>query len=293
MNIWVVRVLATAVAATTLLLGYVPLAFAGAGGPVTDSCGQFQGSNRNFSLINLNANPAPIAVSDSFGPSGASPNLDPIPADYTNNGVSSFGVYRHETGEFFLKDDLNGGDADLVVTLGAANRQPPASPLIGIAGQFDGNGAGIGVYDPDASTFTLMYPPLVDGKISATFKLGNGLAASPNGQRLIPFVGDFDNDDVDTVGVYSPRDGTFTFINTNADGAAQTTIRFGGKGTSNVPFAGDFDGDGTDTIGFKATGQNTFYQASANVKGGGTVNEFKFGGKDTSIVPVCGNWDGL
>lgn len=286
MSSWSARVLGSLLVAT-LVLALAPAAFAGGGGgPTGDSCGLFQGSTRAFFLINDNVTGAAVAVQDTFGPSGS--DLDPLPRDFNNDGTDTFAVYRHSSGEFFLKNSNSGGAADQTVRFGAADRQAPASPLIGLSGDWNGNGsAGIGLYDPDASVFYLQNTPANGGQVDAVIELGNG------GQGLLPVVGDFDGDGTDEVGVYLPASGQFALKADNTQGAAVNAFRFGGQGTSNLPSAGDFDNDGTDTVALYVPGARTFFAASANSDGGGSVNVFKFGGSDPTNEPVCGDWDGM
>jgi hypothetical protein len=273
--------------AAALVFALAPTAFAGGGGPAGgDSCGRFQGSSRAFFLINENVSGATIAVSATFGPSGQ--DLDAIPRDFNNDGSDTFGVYSPLLGQFFLRNSNTPGAADVTVRFGAKDRQSPLNPLIGLSGDWNGNGsAGIGLYDPDASVFYLQNTPADGGTVDETIALGTG------GVGLIPIVGDFNGDGTDTVGVYLPQSGQFVFKAVNTQLAAVTAIRFGGQATSNLPVVADFDGDGTDTVGLYSPSARTYTYGDANVDGGGTVNTFKFGSSDMTNQPVCGNWDGI
>ncbi|MGD8282180.1 MAG: hypothetical protein PVF69_13545, partial [Gemmatimonadota bacterium] len=189
-------------------------------------------------------------------------------------------------GEFFLKNSNTGGAADQVVRFGAKDRQAPASPLVGISGNWNGSGgAGIGTYDPDTGVFNLQNTPANGGQVDASFKLGNGGA--------IPLSGDWDNDGTDEVGIYNPTSGYVSIKADNTGGAAVTNFRLGGKNTSNLACAGDFNDDGTATVALYSVAARTFTQADANTDGGGTLNQFKFGGSNVNNEPVCGNWDGM
>jgi len=62
----------------------------------------------------------------------------------------------------------------------------------------------------------------------------------------IPFVGDFDGDGVDTVGLYRQSDGFVYFRNSLTPGEADLAFFYGLPGDQIL--VGDWDGDGTDTI---------------------------------------------
>ena len=67
------------------------------------------------------------------------------------------------------------------------------------------------------------------------------------GAGWLPIVGDWDEDGVDSVGLYDPATATFRLKYYNEPGAADVTFVFGPTGS--VPVAGDWNGDGRDTIG--------------------------------------------
>ncbi|MGI9667637.1 MAG: SpoIID/LytB domain-containing protein, partial [Acidimicrobiia bacterium] len=91
----------------------------------------------------------------------------------------------------------------------------------------------VGVQDPKTGIWTLQMP---DSSVK-TFYYGD-----PKDE---PFVGDWDGDGDETVGIYRPSDATFYLRNTNTQGIADIVVPFGNSGDQ--PIAGDWDGDGVDT----------------------------------------------
>ena len=99
----------------------------------------------------------------------------------------------------------------------------------------------------------------------------------------VPVSGDWNGDDVDTIGIY--RNGTFYLRNANTPGYADMVVGFGTAG--DLPVAGDWDGDGVDTMGIYRDG--TFYLRDSNSPGGPDLT-FILGG--VGDVPIAGDWDG-
>ena len=76
-----------------------------------------------------------------------------------------------------------------------------------------------------------------------------------------PVAGDWNGDNVDTIGVY--RNGNFFLKNSNTNGSADFVIAFGAAGDQ--PVVGDWNGDGIDTIGVYRNG--TFMLRNSNTSG--------------------------
>ncbi len=72
-----------------------------------------------------------------------------------------------------------------------------------------------------------------------------------------PFVGDFDGNEVDTVGLYRTSSGFAYFRNTNSQGVADYSFFYGNPG--DVIVAGDWDGDGDDTVAVYRANDGMFY----------------------------------
>lgn len=128
---------------------------------------------------------------------------------------------------------------------------------------------------------------------NATFYLRNANTTGPaditavfgaNGDR--PVSGDWNNDDVDTIGVY--RNGTFYLKDANTTGAP-LAYQFTLGNPGDLPMAGDWDGDGKDGVGtFRPTNGLLYLR-----------NTLSTGFADFAMVlgiandqPVAGDWDG-
>ncbi len=103
---------------------------------------------------------------------------------------------------------------------------------------------------------------------------------------MIPVVGDWNGDGIDTVGVYDPTVGRFMLQNVNQTGAPIAyNFLFGPRG--GIPVSGDWTGSGRDSVGVYSSG--VFYLK--NTLGAGRTNERIVFGK-RGDVPVAGDWTG-
>ncbi len=120
-----------------------------------------------------------------------------------------------------------------------------------------------------------------------TNDLGGGdIKFAFGGAGIIPVIGDWDGDGVDTVGAFDPNAGEFQLRNTNSAGPADIILNHAFL-VGGTPLAGDWDGDGVDTIGVYNNGQVSL--RNTNTIGHPDIN-FDFGGP--GLVPVSGDWDG-
>ncbi len=106
-----------------------------------------------------------------------------------------------------------------------------------------------------------------------------------------PFLGDWDGDGLDTVGVHRPSDGKVSLRNSNAAGIADVEFFFGNP--DDVPLIGDWDGDGDDTIGLYRPSNNRvfiFNQLGSNGERIQPDFSFTFGNPGDSIF--AGDFDG-
>ena len=111
------------------------------------------------------------------------------------------------------------------------------------------------------------------------------------GSNILPIIGDWNGDGVDTVGIYDKASGTFSLKNTNSNGAADLTFVFGGGGSTVLPIAGDWNGDGIDTIGTFNTATGAVFLKNTNASGVADVT-FVYGPAVSSFLPVAGDWNG-
>jgi putative hemolysin len=109
--------------------------------------------------------------------------------------------------------------------------------------------------------------------------------------ELIPVVGDWDGDSVDTPGFYKPSQYKWFLKNDHTDGWAGVTNFNWGGGSELVPIVGDWDGDGDDTVGFYKPSASEWYLKDDNTAGWSGFTMVVFGGA-TENIPVVGDWDG-
>ncbi|GGR92124.1 hypothetical protein GCM10010169_40610 [Micromonospora fulviviridis] len=107
----------------------------------------------------------------------------------------------------------------------------------------------------------------------------------------IPVSGDWNNDGVDTVGVYRPSTSTFYLRDVNS-GAATRVFKFGSGSLGDIPVAGDWNKDGFDSVGVFRPGVSTWYLTNGtSTETNNTDYEFKFGSGSSGDQPVAGDWN--
>jgi hypothetical protein len=99
---------------------------------------------------------------------------------------------------------------------------------------------------------------------------GGGLGAAefsyPFGNPSdVPFVGDFNGDGIDTVGLHRPTTGNVFLNNGHKGGPADAQFIFGDPGDRMV--AGDWDGNGTDTVAVYRPSKGLLYVKNSNGNG--------------------------
>jgi hypothetical protein len=165
-------------------------------------------------------------------------------------------MYRRSDGYVYLRNTNTGGIADIRFFFG----NPGDLPL---AGDFDGDGCDtVSLYRPD------------DGRFFVIDDLGaneGGLGAAETDYLFgnpgdKPFVGDFDGDGIDTVGLHRESTGLVYFRNTHTTGTADAEFIFGDPGDRLV--AGDWGVvDGIDTPAVFRPSAPTFYFRHSNTQG--------------------------
>jgi len=135
--------------------------------------------------------------------------------------------------------------------------------------------ATVGVQDPRTGIWLLRMP-------DASFE--QFYFGDPND---IPFIGDWNGDGTETVGLYRQSVGFLFLRYTNTQGVADVDVYYGIPG--DIPVAGDWDGDGVDTVGIYRPSEARFYLRNTNTQGIADV-ELAFGEVDD--VPIAGDWNG-
>ncbi len=160
----------------------------------------------------------------------------PFMGDWDGDGVATPGLYRQSDGFAYLKDLNTQGVADVTFFFG----NPGDLPLVG---DFNGDGRDtVSIFRNSEARVYVMNELGVDG---------GGLGAADFDYLFgnpgdVPFVGDFDGDGIDTVGLYRRSTGFVYFRNSLDTGVADLEFFYGDPG--DVILAGDWDGDGDDTV---------------------------------------------
>jgi hypothetical protein len=169
--------------------------------------------------------------------------------------VETPGLYRRSDGYVYLRNSNSEGVADISFYFG----DPGDLPL---SGDFNADGCDtVSIYRPSRQEFhvinTLGSSDGGLGSAEYTFSFGNP------GDK--PFVGDFDGDGVDTVGLHRESTGLVYFRNSNSTGIAESEFIYGDPGDKLV--AGDWDGNGTDTVGVYRPSSGDFFVKLSNEQG--------------------------
>ena len=179
----------------------------------------------------------------------------PFMGDWDCDGVATPGLYRQSDGFVYLRNSNTQGVADVEFFFG----NPGDIPL---AGDFNGNGCDtVSIYRQSEGKVYVVNALGVDG---------GGLGAADFGYFFgnpgdRPFVGDFDGDGIDTVGLYRVSSGFVYFRNSNSEGAADFDFFYGDPG--DVILAGDWDGDEVDTVAVYRPSAATLYLRNTNSEG--------------------------
>jgi subtilisin family serine protease len=160
----------------------------------------------------------------------------PFMGDWDGDGVETPGMYRQSDGYVYLRNSNTQGIADVRFFFGNPGDVP-------IAGDFNGDGFDtVSIYRPSSQEFFIINELGANegGLGAAEFSYVFG---DPGDK---PFVGDFDGDGIQTVGLHRESTGLVYFRNSHAQGNADAQFIFGDPGDRIV--AGDWNGDGRDTV---------------------------------------------
>jgi len=204
-----------------------------------------------------------------------SPGDFPMMGDWDCDTIDTPGLYRQTDGYVYLRNTNTQGIADTRFFFGNPGDIP-------IAGDFDGDGVDtVSIYRPsEGRVFIINELGSDDGGLGAAdydFYFGNP------GDK--PFVGDFDRDGVDTIGLYRESTGLVYFRNSNTQGIAEFEFYFGDPGDRLI--AGDWNHDGNDTPGLYRSSDTRIYLRYTNTQGNAD-EAFDYG--IPRMLPVAGNF---
>jgi subtilisin len=200
----------------------------------------------------------------------------PFMGDWDCDGIDTPGLYRQSDGFVYLRNTNTQGIADIRFFFG----NPGDLPL---AGDFDGDGCDtVSIYrSSEARWYMVNQLGANDGALGpADFSYLFG------DQGDVPFVGDWNNDGIDTPGLRRFSDGFVYIRNTNSQGIADQSWFYGDNGDH--VFTGDYDGNGAYSIGLFRPSNNTIYLRNA-LSTGIADTQFQLGTPNSK--PVAGKFD--
>ena len=95
---------------------------------------------------------------------------------------------------------------------------------------------------------------------------------------------DWNNDGVDTVGMYAGPTGTFFLRNVNAPGPTDLTFSYGPAGAA--PVTGDWNSDGGNSIGVYVAATGGWFLRNSNSQG---VEDVLFVYGPSNVTPIPGD----
>jgi hypothetical protein len=196
--------------------------------------------------------------------------------DWDCDGIDTPGLFRQSDAFAYLRNTNTQGIADIRFFFG----NPSDIPL---AGDFDGDGCdSLSIYRPSEQRFYIINALGANngglGPADFSFLFGDP------GDK--PFVGDFDGDGIDEVGLHRASTGFVYYRNTLDTGIASNQFFFGDPGDRFI--TGDWGiVDGTDTPGLFRPSNSTFYFRHTNSQGNAD-REFQFG--EPNSLPVSGSF---
>jgi lipoprotein-anchoring transpeptidase ErfK/SrfK len=193
--------------------------------------------------------------------------------DWDGDGVATPGLYRGSDGFVYLRNSNTEGVADITFFFGIPGDLP-------LAGDFDGDGNDtVGIYRPSEQKVYVM---------NELGQNGGGLGAAEYSYSFgnpsdVPFVGDFNGDGADTIGLHRPSTGNVYLSNAHAGGDADVQFIFGNPGDKLI--AGDWNSNGVDTVAVYRPSNGLLYVKNSN-SNGAADSTFDFGVGLSGVVTI-------
>lgn len=186
-----------------------------------------------------------------YGDSGDAPFM----GDWDCDGDATPGLYRQSDGLVYIRNSNDQGVADAAYIFG----NPSDVPL---AGDFNGDGCDtVSVYRPSTQQVFVINKLGINGgglgPAETSYVFGN-----PEDK---PFVGDFDGDGIDTIGLHRESTGRVYFRNSHTTGFADADFIFGNPQDRLV--AGDWNTTGSDSPAVFRPLETRFYFRFTNTQG--------------------------
>lgn len=197
----------------------------------------------------------------------------PFMGDWDGDGIETPGLYRRSDGYVYLRNSNTQGVADITFFFGNPGDVP-------IAGDFDGDGKDtVSIYRPSEQRFYIINR-LGSGDAGLGAADFSYIFGNPGDK---PFVGDFDGDGVETVGLHRESTGLVYYRNSHTQGIADRQFIFGDPGDRLV--AGDWTGAGVFSPALFRPSNATTYLRFTNTQG---IADFQFRAGASQYLPVSG-----
>ena len=247
--------------------------------------------------------PTVTAVSPTSGPAAGGTAVTITGTGFTGATAVSFGGVAATA--FTVVSDTkisatspagSAGAVDVRVNTAAGPSTVSSADQFTYAAAVSATAATVGLYDMASSTFMLRNT-CDSGAADEVCAYGTADGG------MVPIVGDWDGNGIDSIGLYDPTTSTFYLRNTNClqgpndKGYADTVFVFGPADAGYEPVAGNWDGKGGDGIGLYDPATATFYLRNtiglqgSNDHGYADI-VFTFGAPNSNMFPLAGDWDG-
>ncbi len=225
--------------------------------------------------------PTTAGVVKTSAPNISQFNPDAFVAKIESTFPDTIGVYNPAASQFRLRNSNTPGAIDLTINFGQAGDLP-------VVGDWNGDGIkDVGVFRPGTGQFLIRKPTIICNPFCIPIPLTVTINFGQNGD--LPVAGDWNNDGVESVGVFRPSAGQFFLTDDNvANANVDHTLIFGQAG--DLPVAGDWNADSKDTVGVFRPSATTFFLTNEDVANPNVNITSVFGIAED--LPLAGDYDG-